>query len=109
MATVNQPNPNHLYVNTQYIKDPAPYKLGNSAPLISQIRGFPTYNEDVNLMKTFAIKERFKVQIRGDFLNLFNRHQFWNPDTWPSSSTFGQVTGVTDDHREAQVGLRLDF
>jgi hypothetical protein len=114
MSTVNQPNPNHMYVNTQYIKEPGRFELGNSANAISQLRAFPNYNEDFGVQKNFSIKERFKVQLRAEMMNVLNRHRFPDPwdggiDTSPSSPTFGQVVKVSDDHREAQLGLRLDF
>ncbi|MGE5648047.1 MAG: TonB-dependent receptor domain-containing protein [Acidobacteriota bacterium] len=108
LSNANLPNSNK-YVNTSLISDPERFTLGNSAPFISQIRGFAGYNEDIGVQKNFSILERFKVQFRADFLNAFNRHQFWNPDTWPANPTFGQVTGIDDGHREAQLGLRLDF
>ncbi len=109
MASAGQPNSNHTYVKTQYIKEPGRFELGNGANAISQLRGFPYYSEDTGLKKNFTIKERFRARLEADFINFFNRHQFWNPDTWPANPTFGQVTGVNDDHREVQVGLRLDF
>lgn len=110
MSRANTPGTtNHLYLDKARIKSPKAYTLGTSSALISQMRGFATYNEDFGLQKNWSVTERFKLQIRFEALNLFNRHQFWNPDTWPDSVTFGQITGVGDGHRECQLGLRLDF
>jgi hypothetical protein len=97
------------YFNTSLITNPPPFTLGNSAPFISQLRGFASYNEDAGLQKNFVIHERFKVQFRAEAFDLFNRHRFNNPNTNPNSNLFGQVTGVGGNPRQAQLGIRMDF
>lgn len=37
--------------------------------------------ENANLARNFRIKERFNLQIRGEFVNIFNRTQIGNPTT----------------------------
>ena len=57
----------------------------------------PGWNEaDLSLSKNFNFRERYRVQIRWDMFNAFNRTQFSNPnnDYNPSAtSNFGQITG----------------
>jgi hypothetical protein len=109
-SLVSTPGQTQLdYFKTALITNPAPFTLGNSAPFISQIRGFATYNEDGGLQKNIAIHERFKVQFRAEAFNMFNRHRFNNPNTNPTSPLFGQITGVGGSPRQAQLGVRLDF
>ena len=55
------------------------------------------------------IKEKYRVQVRGDFLDAFNRHTLGSIDTNVASPTFGQVTGVLGTRRIIQLGARLDF
>ncbi len=46
-------------------------------PLVEPNLRQPGYdNEDASVMKTFAIKERFKFQLRADFLDMWNWHSF---------------------------------
>jgi hypothetical protein len=58
--------------------------------------------------KTFRFHERYRLPVRGEFLNLFNRHQLGGINTTISSSQFGRVTSVSGN-RSLQLGLRLDF
>jgi hypothetical protein len=37
--------------------------------------------ENMNLSRTFRIKERYSLQLRGEFVNIFNRTQVGNPIT----------------------------
>jgi len=68
-------------------------------------------NLDVSLSKTTTITERLKLEIRGDFFNLFNHAEFANPDINPTDATFGQITntGVPGDERERIIQLAARF
>jgi hypothetical protein len=100
------------YIDTSKIIDPVTinrYLRGNAARLISQLRNFPTYSEDTALQKNFVPYEGMRVQFRAEALNLFNRHRFSGINTDPASPLFGQISGVSDDRRQIQFGLRADF
>jgi len=101
-------NTQNLFLNTQYIKQPAPYTFGNSAPEVAQIRGFTSRTENIALQKNWTIRERVRFQLRGEALNAFNRHTFGGISTNPTSATFGDVTTVTGN-RNIQLGARIDF
>jgi hypothetical protein len=54
--------------------------------------------QNVNLSRTFRIKERVSFQIRGEFVNIFNHTQIGDPSTTapgtaPSKNPAGQYTG----------------
>jgi Carboxypeptidase regulatory-like domain len=57
----------------------------------------PGWNEaDLNFSKNFNFKERYRIQIRWEMFNAFNRTEFSNPNnTWnpAGTSNFGQITG----------------
>jgi hypothetical protein len=101
-------NTANLYLNTSYIKQPAPYTFGNAAPEIAQIRGFWGRTENISLQKNWAFKERVRFQLRAEALNAFNRHTFGGISTNPNSATFGNVTSVSGN-RNMQLGARIDF
>ena len=89
--------------------DPGPLQFGNEPRTDSTIRGFPNYQEDLNLIKdTHLIGEtslRFEVQSS----NAFNRHTWCDPNTNWSSATFGQVSGQCDVPRRIQLGAKFKF
>lgn len=115
MARISTPGASaNLYVNTSIIQDPPPYVRGNASYRLSQIRDFPFYNEDVGLQKNFMVGEKYRLQFRVEFLNLFNRHRLTLNGPYTAmdaaSPLFGQVTGVDGAlHRQTQAGIRLDF
>jgi hypothetical protein len=98
----------NLYLNRQYIQQPAPFTLGTAAPTVSQIRGFWGRSENISLQKNFRFHERARIQFRAELLNAFNRHTFGGISTNPNSVTFGNVTSVSGN-RTVQLGTRLDF
>jgi hypothetical protein len=57
---------------------------------------------DFSVLKDFAFKERYKVQFRSEFFNLFNQVNFSNPTTTVSSGAFGRI-------RSANSGRVVQF
>jgi hypothetical protein len=102
-------DPANTYLIKSRFSQPAPLTLGTGAPYYGQARSFGTIDEDMSLHKNFQIKEKYRVQVRGDFLDAFNRHQLGSIDTNVASPTFGQVTSVLGNRRIIQLGARLDF
>ena len=48
---------------------------------------------DMSLLKNFVIRESWKLQFRGEALDLSNRPNFNQPVGATSSATYGQITG----------------
>ena len=85
----------------------------------------PTYyNTDVDLIRRFAINERFAVQFRAEVYNIFNQVQFQQPGTdavtgsgnsLSDPGTFGQsISEITRPDgttaaRQIQLALKLEF
>ncbi len=69
--------------------------------------GFENFN--VGLFKTFPIAEKSGVQFRAEAFNVLNHPNLGGANFNPTSSTFGKVTGKTDDVRNLQLSLRLYF
>jgi hypothetical protein len=73
-------------------------------------------NWDSVLQKTTQLSERFNLQIRAEFYNLFNRVQFAEPGNLTADPlTFGQSTSQvrradqTSGARQIQFGMKLGF
>jgi len=105
-----QNDPMNLYFDRSAFANPKDHKLGNGRRRYESLRGFGWSNEDIGLLKYFRFKERFRLQLRAELLNLFNRHHYANPNTGLGNQTnFGYVTGLTGEPRNVQMGLRLGW
>jgi hypothetical protein len=98
----------NTYLNKSLFSDPVPLTLGTSANRYGQVRNFGTINEDVGLLKSFTVSEKYRGQLRAEFLNIFNRHNLSGINTSVTSPLFGQVTGV-GGNRVVQLSARFDF
>jgi len=104
----NPSSSGNTYLNKAAYADVPEQRLGTAAPCYSQARGFGTISEDFGLQKNHYFAEKYRFQIRAEFLNLFNRHYLGNPVTNIKDPLFGQVTSVTGN-RSIQIGARFDF
>jgi hypothetical protein len=65
-------------------------------------------NIDFGAIKTFTMKERYKVQFRAEAFNLFNHPNFGNPNANVSAGTFGTITSAAAP-RVLQLALKAMF
>ena len=63
---------------------------------------------DMGIFKNFPFSERYRIQFRAEFFNIFNRANFSNPSGNVSSGSFGTITGAGDP-RIGQLALKLFF
>jgi len=72
------------------------------------LRGPGDATVDFGLFKNFPLTERVRLQVRGEFFNLFNRVNLGNPIGNASAANFGQITSAGNP-RVAQLALKLNF
>ena len=102
--------------------NPAAFKVA-SDPTIKNTFGnvgkgslrFPCfYGWDMGLSKTFAVTERFKLQLRGEYFNIFNRVNFLGDEgtvnnfSTVSNGNFATLRTATDP-RIGQIALKVIF
>jgi hypothetical protein len=76
----------------------------------SGIRADDQRSWDFSIVKDFPIHaERVKMRFRADVYNAWNQTNFGNPNTTPSNSAFGRITGTNGDPRNWQLALKLHF
>ncbi|MCX6602554.1 MAG: TonB-dependent receptor, partial [Acidobacteria bacterium] len=63
---------------------------------------------DFGVIKSFALRETWRLQFRTEMFNLLNRVNLGNPNTIASSAQFGQITSAGSP-RIIQLALRLQF
>jgi hypothetical protein len=84
-------------------------RLGTLGPVLPNIRGPHYTGEDIGIEKTWKIDESKSFELRGVFLNPFNRHGRGNPVTDLSSPFFGQITGPQVGPRNIELSARITF
>ena len=92
----------------------APYgSLGDSGR--NNFWGPSYYETDLALIKNIRFTERFRLQLRGEAFNLFNRPQFLQPNNLVGFGNFGLSTATitrsdgTTSNRQIQLALKLFF
>jgi hypothetical protein len=90
---------------------------GNMPSRMTQLRESATKNFDLGVAKSFG-PERFRAQVRAEFLNAFNHPFFggtyyggWgsNIDLCIDCGNLGKVYGTRNDPRNIQLSLKLAF
>ncbi|HSP68651.1 MAG TPA: hypothetical protein VLN48_13050, partial [Bryobacteraceae bacterium] len=87
-ATVQVLNPN------AWAPCPANTTCTASATLYSDFRGPRRPTENANFGRTFRIKERMSLQIRAEFVNIFNRTLLPNPTTTNPQNAVTKTAGI---------------
>ena len=83
--------------------------LGTDGTSARNLMDAPGYrNVDMGLFRNFVLHERFKIQFRAEFTNIFNMVSLNAPNAALTSATFGQITSARD-MRALQLGLRIAF
>jgi hypothetical protein len=95
------------YINPGAFFRAAPGTFGGSGR--GMFRGPGQWNLDFSLFKDIHLTERFKLQFRSEFFNLFNHANFSDPTTSLDSPNFGVIRGTTVNARLVQFALRFAF
>ncbi len=77
------------YTPSQFIPAGSQFNFGNMAR--NSFRGPGYFDTDLNLNKTFAIHERYKLLIGANFFNILNHPNFDLPDNNVASGQFGTI------------------
>jgi hypothetical protein len=75
----------------------------------SGIRGDAQNRWDLSALKNFALTERLRMQFRAECFNALNHTNLNNPNTSPTSSAFGTITGTASQARTFQFALKMEF
>ena len=96
-----------LWFNTAAMRSPAAYTIGNAPRFLPNLRTGRGQNIDMALLKTFLVREHYRIQFRVESFNLTNTPRFDSPGTSLGSGTFGVVSAVTNLPRNVQFGIKL--
>jgi hypothetical protein len=84
-------------------------RLGTVGPYLSNIRDRYSVSENISIQKAFKFTEERYVELRGTFINPFNRHGIGGLITNITDPNFGQFTGQQSGPRNIELALRLAF
>jgi hypothetical protein len=105
-------------VNPEAWKNPAPWTFGNGPRTYGNLRRFAYLNEDISMIKRTPVNDRVSIEIRADFLNIFNRtvfglgtggDQYGSVLNANSGAVAGQISSQSNYPREIQFGLRINY
>lgn len=69
-----------------------------------------TYQQiDFSLFKMFRLRERSRIELRGEAFNLMNHPVFASPGTTVNTPLFGVVSEQENAPRQVQLGLKIIF
>ncbi len=106
-AALSNPTINEWF-NTSVFSQPAPFAFGNVSRTIN-VFAPGMVNFDTSLFKDVMIHERFDLQFRAEFFNLFNHANFNPPNTNIGAKLAGQINGTATLPRVGQLALKLTF
>jgi hypothetical protein len=115
----NIPLPSDERTVERWFNVDAGFERDSRKQLGSNIRTFPLRfggirsdsqnNWDLSLIKTAQLTEGVRLQFRVETINALNHPQFWEPNTNPTSTAFGQVSREWSWPRLFQFGAKILF
>ena len=97
----------NAYITRDAFTKAAVGTFGNSGR--GMFRGPGQWNVDYSVFKEFPFTERWRLQFRTEFFNLFNHANFGNPNVSLDSPDYGTIRSTTVNARLIQFALRLSF
>jgi hypothetical protein len=85
------------------------YNVRRLSSRFGGIRGDGINQWNLSVIKNTKLTETKEFQLRCEAINALNHAQFTNPDTDPTSSTFGQVFSEKSSARTFQLALKFIF
>ncbi len=96
--------------------NPANFTIGNVARTLPRTRGPGLTDVSFSMFKTFAFRERFRLEARAEFFNALNAVNYNSPNVTFSPNAAGQNVNANFgrvlsslEARRTQVGLRMTF
>jgi hypothetical protein len=86
---------------------PATGSYGNAGT--SPLYSTHVVNTDMSLFKNIPIGERFSINLRAEFFNVFNIQNYGVPDSTITDTTVGLITSNVTNPRQIQFGAHLNF
>ena len=86
---------------------PPAYTYGDSGR--NSVYGPGLQSADIGVVRSFALAEKARFEMRGEFFNAFNHTNLGTPNRFVNTANFGSITEVATPGREIQVSARVSF
>lgn len=97
------------WFDTSQFSQPANFTFGTLGRVASNLRSDGARNIDFSIFKSFRVRERATVVLRGESFNLMNHPEFSAPGTMVNTPLFGVVSSQANLPRQLQIGLKVLF
>jgi hypothetical protein len=98
------------WFNTACYTPPGPFEFGNEPRVDPYLRAQGIDTTDFSAAKDIAFHDRYRLDIRAEFFNLFNWTQFAPPNNQAdNTASFGQVYSQVNQPRLVQFSGRFTF
>jgi hypothetical protein len=94
------------HLNPAAFATPAPGQMGTLGK--GSVRGKAITNIDFSIAKNWRVKERYGIQFRTEFFNVFNHANFTGFDVDLRNASFGTLN-FAQSPREIQLGIKFTF
>lgn len=105
-AMLDNPTPNRWFDASVFSNAPS-YQFGNSPRTFNGLRTDITQQIDADFSKTTVLREKLRLQFRGEFFNLLNTPRFSPPNSSFGNPSFAVVSSQLNQPRIVQFGLKL--
>jgi len=95
------------WFNTAAFLAPPAYTFGNVGR--NTVYGPGMQTMDLALVRQFALSEKWRFQVRGEFFNALNQINLGTPNRFVNTPQFGTITDAATPGREIQLSARLSF
>jgi hypothetical protein len=95
------------YFNPAAFQPNAPGTFGNSPRNV--LTGPGKNNADLSITKNVPFKERYKIQLRWEMFNAFNRTWFGLPGSDPTGGGYGAISSTAGPARVMQLGAKFSW
>ncbi len=98
------------WFNTACYTPPGPFEFGNEPRVDPDLRAQGIDSTDFSAAKDIAFHDRYRLDIRAEFFNIFNWTQFAPPNNQADNpASFGQVYSQANQPRLIQFSGRFTF
>ena len=97
------------WFDTSQFSQAKDYTFGTLSRTHSSIRSDGYEQIDFSLFKMFRIRERARLEVRGESFNLLNHPVFASPGATVSTPLFGVVSAQENSPRQVQLGIKIIF
>lgn len=97
------------WFDTRQFSQAKEFTFGTIGRIHPNIRADGFEHLDFSIFKMFRIRERARIELRGEAFNVMNHPLFGQPGTTVNTPLFGVVNGQENPPRQIQLGIKIIY